>query len=40
MAIISHQKRPENDKKFGKSNFENHIELQPCQSDQGPKCLV
>ena len=40
MAIISHQKRPGNDKKSGKSNFENYIELQPCQSDQGPQCLV
>ena len=40
MAIISYQKGLENDKKSGKSNFENHIELQPCQSDQGPQCLV
>ena len=40
MAIISHQKGLENDKKSGKSKFENHIELQPCQSDQGPQCLV
>ena len=30
----------ENDKKSGKSNFENHIELQPYQSDQDPQCLV
>ena len=40
MAIISHQKRPENDKKSGKINFENDIELQLCQSDQGLYCLV
>ena len=36
MAIISPQKGLEIDKKPGKSNFE----LQPCQSDQGPQCLV
>ena len=35
MAIISHQKGLENDKKSVKSNFENHIELQLYQSDQG-----
>ena len=41
MAIISAIKKGlENDKKSGKSNFENRIKLQPCQSDQGPQCLV
>ena len=34
MVIISAIKKGlENNKKSGKSNFENHIELQPCQSD-------
>ena len=34
------RKALKNDINSGKSNFENHIELQPCQSDQGPQCLV